>query len=359
MRIYRKEKRTSPLVLRWTRWEYLPSYVANVPVVLTWLWFALRARHPFFFSAANPAIETGGVLGESKINILRRIPAAFLPATLFFQRGTPAAEVLRQVTAAGIPYPLIAKPNVGERGFCVEKLDTPARMLTYAAAIDADFLVQEFVGAPVEMSILCHRMPGSERVRVTSVCLKQFLSVVGDGQACVSQLMQRSQRASLQVDRLAQAAPALLETVPAAGEHLLLEPIGNHCRGTKFLDADHLISPELEVVFAALLCRMEGIFYGRFDLKCQSVGHLLRGDFKVLEFNGVAGEPAHIYDPALPVWKKYRDIYHHWRIIFDIAQVQLACGVRPMSIGQAWRSLISYLAYMRQTQPSKPKVLTS
>ena len=63
---------------------------------------------------------------------------------------------------------------------------------------------------------------------------------------------------------------------------------------------------------------MDGIYYGRFDLKCKSIELLEEGKgIHILEFNGVAGEPAHIYDPEFPVWKAYRDIYRHFKIIIS------------------------------------------
>jgi hypothetical protein len=58
-------------------------WLTNIPVVFIWLWFALKARKLFFFTAVNPAIETGGVLGESKIIILNRIPKEVVPKTIF------------------------------------------------------------------------------------------------------------------------------------------------------------------------------------------------------------------------------------------------------------------------------------
>jgi len=34
-----------------------------------------------------------------------------------------------------------------------------------------------------------------------------------------------------------------------------------------------------------------------------------------MEVNGVASEPAHIYDPKTPIWKAYKDIFWHMKII--------------------------------------------
>src|SRR6187549_1530140 len=69
-------------------WEYWPVYVFNIPVVLIWIWTAIKARDFFFFTLTNPGIPTGGFFGESKSDILRHIPDHFKPKTVLLK---PAA----------------------------------------------------------------------------------------------------------------------------------------------------------------------------------------------------------------------------------------------------------------------------
>jgi hypothetical protein len=59
---------------RLTNWEYWPFSVIYFPVFFYWLWLSVKARSLFFFSAANPSIESGGMLGESKYRILKNVP---------------------------------------------------------------------------------------------------------------------------------------------------------------------------------------------------------------------------------------------------------------------------------------------
>jgi hypothetical protein len=321
-------------------------WLANAPVIFIWLWFALRARNLFFFSAANPAIETGGVLGESKINILKRLPQEVVPKTLFVEAGSSLSEVLRAMDAAGLNWPVIAKPNVGERGFLVKKLRSEAELKAYLTAGPPDFLLQAYIDAPVELAVMHHRMPDTGQGRVTSICVKENLTVTGDGQSSVRALMMQDLRSRLQLQRFEKEQPALLKLVPEKGQVLELEPIGNHCRGTKFLNGNHLIDDEIHNVFNRIASQMEGIHYGRFDLRCQSVEALRKGEFLVMEYNGVAAEPAHIYDPEMPVLEKYRSIYRHWEIIYRIYKAQRARGVRPMNVSEAFAAVRNYRAYM-------------
>ncbi len=324
-------------------------WAANLPLAIIVLYFALRARRLFFFSAVNPVIETGGAWGESKSKILQRIPNSHVPATIFVQKGTEFQAVREKMRAAGLnEWPVIAKPDVGERGFLVKKIRDEAALREYILENPLDFLVQKFVDAPLELAVMCHRMPSSSGVKVTSICVKETLKVTGDGIADIRQLMQASDRASLQLERFELENPALLEQVPTAGQTIELEPIGNHCRGTTFLNGNHHIDQTLTEVFQSVLSKMDHVYYGRFDIKCQSIEHLRStGEFQVMEFNGIGAEPGHIYDPTYPVWKKYRDIYQHWKVIFRIYQIQAKNGVSAMSVKEGIERLRIYFNYKK------------
>ena len=324
-------------------------WAANLPLAILLLFYALRARRLFFFSAVNPVIETGGTWGESKFNILRRIPASHVPATIFVKKGTDFQVVMEKMRAVGLTeWPVIAKPDVGERGFLVKKIRDEAALREYVLTNKIDFLVQKFLAEPLELAVMCHRMPDSRSTTVSSICIKETLKVTGDGSSSIRQLMHRSDRASLQLERFEVEKPALLSQVPALGQTLELEPIGNHCLGTMFLNGNQHIDAVLTQAFENVLSKMEEIHYGRFDIKCQSIGHLRStGEFKVMEFNGISAEPAHIYDPSYPLWKKYRDVFQHWRVIFKIYKIQAANGVESMTTKEGIESLRNYLQYKK------------
>ena len=114
----------SPTGLWWRRffirlrsWEYWPIYIFNIPVLFIWIWNALKARDFFFFTLTNPGIETGGFFGESKSAILDNIPADFKPKTVLFKTSEKNVDVASFFTESGLSFPVIAKPEVGERGW--------------------------------------------------------------------------------------------------------------------------------------------------------------------------------------------------------------------------------------------------
>ncbi len=339
----------SSFYVKWTNWEYYPMYIANIPTVFFWIYFGIRSRSLFFFSAVNPVIETGGVMGESKINIFNRLPEETIPKTIFIEKAKADVNtILKKVKAAGISFPLIAKPDVGERGFLVEKIDNENTLAEYIKKIKVDFLIQDFIDYPIEVSVLYYRIPDAPTGKITSICIKKNLSVIGDGISTVETLMEKYPRARFQLERFKKDYPSVLLKIPQAEEDFVLEPIGNHSRGTTFLNGNKYIDKQLEKIFDKIALQMDGIHYGRFDMKCKSMELLKQAkDFKILEFNGIASEPAHIYDPEYSTIQAYRDIFKHWKIIYKLSKIQRKKGVQPMTWKEAYQSVRTYFRYMK------------
>jgi hypothetical protein len=137
------------------------------------------------------------------------------------------------------------------------------------------------------------------------------------------------------------AASSLLESIPAEGDRVRLVEIGSHCRGAVFLDGSSLITPALEAAIDRIARFHPGFYIGRFDLRVESVAALQEGrGLAVLELNGVAGEPAHIYDPAIGIWRAYLILFAYWKTAFEIGAMNRDRGCRPMRI----RDLMNLLA---------------
>ncbi len=349
--ILRKIK-NSIFYIKLTNWEYWPLSIANIPLIFTWLWFAIKARKLFFFSAVNPVIETGGMWGESKYNILKRIPQSHVPITVFVKKGTGFYPLKKELVKKKMEYPVIAKPDIGERGMLVSKIKNERELENYLNANDIDFLVQEFISLPMELSVMHHRLPGSSNGKITSICIKKTLEIKGDGVSTVKELMETTPRAKLQLARFEKQFPEILKHIPANGEALELEPIGNHCRGTMFLNGNEYIDDKLTEAFDEIAFQMRDIYYGRFDLKCNSIEDLKNGgEIKIMEYNGIGSEPAHIYDPSYPLFKKYQDIFFHWKTIYKIYKIQRKKGIKGMSVKEAAKRLKNYIEYKKSIKP--------
>lgn len=325
-------------------WEYWPFEIVYLPIFFYWLYLSYKSRSFFFFSAANPSIETGGMLGESKYRILEKINHSLKPKTVLIEIPAGIQTITHILQAQQISYPLIAKPDVGERGWMVEKIYSQAQLEAYLQKMKASFLIQEYIDYPVELGLFYYRFPGQPKGTVSSVVVKEFLQITGDGKATLHELIIQHERARLQYEALKMIYHRQLDQVPANHEVRTLVYIGNHCRGTKFLNGNHLINQQLTQVFDTISQSIEGFYFGRFDIRCKSLEDLYKGEnIKILELNGAGAEPAHIYDPAFPFLKAYAVLFHHWSVLYHISKANYLNGVPYMS----WQEGVETISRLR------------
>lgn len=257
------------------------------------------------------------MFGERKSDIFSLIPDTYVPNTYLVEVGATNKAL---EAAADLGYPLIGKPNIGERGNWVKKINSEEELLTYVSQCRVEFLLQELVEYPIELGVFFVRRPSETTGQITSIVRKRFLSVVGDGSQSINQLLKQSDRALLTADLQSDFLTKMGNQVPAFGEEVLIEPIGNHCRGTQFLNDNEQITEKLNEAFNRLAAQIPEFFYGRFDLRCQSYEELVQlRSFKIMELNGAGAEPAHIYQPGYSLWKAYRVILWHFRVLAEIS----------------------------------------
>lgn len=94
-----------------------------------------------------------------------------------------------------------------------------------------------------------YRLPGQAQGVVSSIVQKEFLTIRGNGRNCVEELIHQNERAVLQLAALRRQYESIFHVILPPGETMTLVPIGNHSRGTTFLNANHLMTPELSRVF--------------------------------------------------------------------------------------------------------------
>jgi hypothetical protein len=202
----------------------------------------------------------------------------------------------------------------------VELIWNEAELMDYIQSHPVDTILQEYIAMPHELGILYYRYPDGSGEEVSSVVIRDFLRVKGDGRKTVRRLIAGKIRAWPRRKILFEKFSARLDEILPEGKQLMLEPIGNHNRGTKFLDGNHLINEDLLRVISRIAGAIEGFDYGRFDMKVESYEALYRGTgIRILELNGVNSEPAHIYDPSFRLLDAYRVLARHMRIIQKIS----------------------------------------
>jgi hypothetical protein len=327
----------SNFLIRLRSWEYWPFGVMQFPLFLYYLWLSLRSRSLLFFSASNPGIEMGGMFGESKIGILRKLPSELIPKTTFVELPTDVSRVEQILHSEKFSYPVIFKPDLGERGYKVKRISSAADIPGYLEDLKTDFLIQQLVDLPLEFGIFYTRFPSEKSGKITSVTAKEFLSVTGDGKSTLEELIRAEDRAKLQWEKLKITYKDRLSEVVGNGKKMELVSIGNHALGTKFLDGNYLINERLNATFDRISKKVDGFYFGRFDLRCSSLEDLYNGRVKIMELNGCGAEPAHIYDPAFPLWKGLVVMLTHWKNIYLISRENHKRGTPYLSFGEGIR----------------------
>lgn len=330
------------------RWEFWPAWLSNLPVYGMGLLLALRARDLLFFTNVNPSIPLSGAVGESKSGILDLLPDRIKPTTVRLEPGTHPEQAARLLSEGGIRYPVVLKPDIGERGFLVTRCTGPEALAQALEQHPIRWLVQPWLELPVEFAVFFYRFPGGGPFGIHSICRKAYLEVEGDGQSTVSELLKGTLRGLLQRNRLLRERPEWEHLVPGAGERMVVEPVGNHCRGTTFMDAGHLLDAQMLAAYDEITAGMPGVCLGRFDLKCASEDALRRGEITVVEMNGVFGEPAHVYDPAHNAMDAYRILWAHWKLIYQLHVAQRRAGVPTASLREA----VAYYRAWRRAKKS-------
>lgn len=328
---YKKPRRGILQRIGFRHHEYWPWWVLVAPIWPLWVWYMIRTRNLTWFTAVNPGMEDSGFLGESKIKILDAIPTKYKPKTIFIDH-TQRLDAFTNLLA----FPFIAKPDIGGRGRKIKTIESFNAWMDYHQHIAEDYMIQEIVPYELELGVFYIRMPWQTRGEIVSVSQKEFLSVTGDGKNSLLQLMTNDYRASRQIQRLQKNMN--LDEVLAQDEIRVLEPIGNHCRGTIFRDHGYLITPELTAVFDEICSHIDGFYYGRFDLRVKSIDDLLKGQhIQILELNGLTSDPAHIFDPNARLRDAFRVQWNNCKKSYQIAAYHLKNGVKTTPVFELYR----------------------
>ncbi|MBT6568479.1 MAG: ATP-grasp domain-containing protein [Flavobacteriales bacterium] len=311
----------------WTRllhYEFWPFWFFYIPAYFYYFILAIKSRRWIYFSVLNRCMNFGGAFLSSKSAYLQQLPQQWIPKTVLVNPDEGLSNLERKIENDGITYPLIVKPDMGERGKGVEIIHQPSELNTYLLHHpQQSLLIQEYIDYPIELGILfywdLHGKP-----QISSIGEKSFCSVIGNGKDSLKTIIKKNPRLVSRVPFLKEKFKTEWEKVLPKGKTLLIEPIGNHNRGTTFLDGRKYYSKELLQWIANCATHIPHFDYGRFDLKIQHWDAFkMNKGIKIMEINGVNSEPIHIYDPNYSLWKAYRDIFHQMRVIFELSQKKI------------------------------------
>lgn len=326
--------------------EEIPVIPYYTPVTLQWFWLALRYRSLTLPTAANPSIEAGGLLGESKaacLSLAGPLARPFVARWAALTRA-PGANLAPTLAAArdalaetGLGYPFIVKPDIGWRGFGVRLVKDEDDLARYLRDYPEgeNLLLQEFLPWSGEAAIFWLRRPGAAEGEIFSLTLRYFPFVVGDGTSSIRQLIEGCPRMSWKAKELCAGNAERLEQVPDKDECVRLAVVGSNRVAGLYINGLRHATPALTTRMNELCGDLRDFHFGRLDVRFESIEQLETGTgFKVVEINGAGAEAVHIWDPDFPVLEGYRTLFRQQSLMFAIAAANRARGAAPMSVRQ-------------------------
>jgi len=233
---------------------------------------------------------------------------------------------------AGMNLPLIGKPDIGGKGRGVKVLKTENDIIEYANRATLHFHIQQYVSQAKEIGVFYYRYPGQDKGKITGIVEKKFLTVRGNGKDDLQSLLRNDKRGIMYISSLEKMHANILHTVLANGEEKVVSPFGNHARGSLFLDHSHEIDEQLTGMLDLISKRIPEFYFGRFDIRYNSMESLKNGkDFTIIELNGAGAEPTHIYDPGHSIFFAWKEIVRHWNILEKISRMNRKRGYRYAS----------------------------
>lgn len=348
-------------VRRFLHHEWWPNWLLYAPITPHLLRLAIRHRSLTVWTCVNPGITPGGgIAGESKDEILRGLdPTCALTQIRLddADQENPAVRARRaheRITAhPSLGYPIVIKPEAGERGAGVAIVRTQTDLPAALAAIPGVALAQRYHPGPTELGVFWVRNAstvGDERTdapqgSVLGVTRKILPELICDGERTLREQILAHTRFRMQAPVYFEHRAARLDEIPPAGTPVRLTDVGNHARGARFEDAKDLITPE----FSEAIDRMartwrgpnsEPFDYGRFDIRCASDDCARAGDdLAVIELNGVTSEATNLYDPSWSPFRALKLLAEQWTHAFELGAARRRLGSKPLGVTGIVRAL--------------------
>jgi len=351
--------------------EYWATWILYIPVSWWGIKWILSGKGIRTLGAVNPGYaDDGGVQGESKIDINSKLgnDDAILKCVLIDVDDNVDRRIARAIdvveTDAEIGgLPVICKPDVGERGIGVQLAKSMKEVAEYCRTQPDAFVIQKFHSGACEVGVLWSRSidsikqteQSSTTGEIYAITVKHFPSVVGDGKRTVRQLILKDRRHRRQAAMFVERLMNQTLLVPAAGEKISLGFAGNHAQGAMFCDGHELNTAELQARIEQIVRGFRdddgrGFDIGRFDLRCDSLEALSRGEgFGIVELNGVASEPTNLYDPDRSIIWAWGVLGGYWKRVGLLAEARVQTGTGEAVDRATWVRLRR--AYFRTMLP--------
>jgi hypothetical protein len=338
----------------WELWPFKLRYSLISPV---WVWYCIRSGSPWFCSSSNPTLTFGGLEGEGKREMYDLLPKEFYPKTIYISPKDNFEDIKILVQQNGFNYPFIVKPDIGMKGLLFRKVDSENDLRTYHKKNPVDYIIQDLVQYPLEVSVFYYRYPHEQKGVISGFIQKELMDVYGDGRSNLWELIMAHAKARHRPEEMRIKHEAHLDKIIPKGERFILTYAANLNRGAKFTNLHHLIDDDLLEIFDEV-SHSAKFYYGRYDIKCASVEDLKKGkNFTILEFNGAGAEPNHVYNSGFSLFAAYRVFLHHWKVLYEISRYNKDHGIPYWPILKGWKFLRAAKKHLKVLEKSDTEIL--
>ncbi|MFB3106437.1 MAG: hypothetical protein ACE1ZA_16160 [Pseudomonadales bacterium] len=316
--------------------EFWHPRVFEAPYYLYLLLQCARRGLPIkFLAKANYALDHGELgLGSKYSTQMAFAQNGFLPTLLLDAPQTTSALAKTIDTFAETHgYPIILKPDIGAVGKGIMKLDERPDTSKIVGAIQGAYLLQAFTPLAFEYGVFFIRKKGINQI--TGINQKHFPTIVGNGRDTIAALAAAHYRFTDHWQMFLKYLDT--ERVPDEREQVRLSFIGSHTMGCKFTDDTHLATRALEKALYSICDSQPGFNFGRLDVKAESEAAFREGQFVVIEVNGVASLPTHMFDPRNSLRRAYEIFLGHGKHLVDIATEHRDKPMTLKSYPEIWR----------------------
>ena len=330
---------------RIVQYEFWPFWIFYIPAYFYWFYLSIKARSFFYFTSLNPCMNYGGTFLSSKQQYLKFIPTKWIPDSCVVKKDEKVSSILNKMSSSNLKFPIIAKPDFGERGKSVAKIDSIEEFEDYFQKTKYQtILLQQYIEYPIELGILFY-WDTKGVGNISSIGVKSFCTIRGDGDHTFGQLVAKNPRISKRKKKkeLQLRFHEIWNKVLDPTQEILVEPIGNHNRGTTFVNGMSKYSSHMLEWVKEAVSNIHDFDYGRLDLRIKNWEAFEKKEgIKVLEINGVNSEPIHIYDPKYGIRNAYTEIFRHMRIIHQLSLKKMQKH-SPITFRVFFRGVIDFI----------------
>lgn len=245
-------------------------YISN------FLYWSVKSKSLGFLIGVNPGIHLGGTVGYSKYALLRQLSPIYIPNTILLWKAVTPDEVSEIMEKNNLIFPIILKPDTGLQNSGVRIIYNDNDLKNYLIKNQSILLLQEYIDKKSEYAVLYYKFPGNKFGNIFSY----------------SQRLRNEKGLA-----------------------------GNTC-----INLNSYINPELEYIFDSLSKNIKGFYFGRFDILADSLEDMKYGNFKIVEVNGAASIPLHLYDTHFSIRQRRREFKNYWKILYRISKDNALLG---------------------------------